>query len=109
MSGFQEILVIVIIVLAILLIPRVAGRITARHADPPAIPPVVRRPLSGRLRLAILISVIWFLGALLYFRPWEGQWVTFGTIGALPLVIAWGGYWVFAGYQPQRRPARKRR
>lgn len=111
MSGFQEILVILIIFLAILFIPR----ITARNADQPPISPVVRRPrrhLSGRLRLAIVATVIWLLGALLYLRPWEGRWVTFGTMGALPLLVAWGGFWVFAGYQPhgrQRRSAQKRR
>jgi hypothetical protein len=111
MSGFQELLLILIILLAIFFIPRVVGR----NADTPLKSPVVRRPphhLSSRLRLAILVSVIWFLGTLLYLRPWEGAWVIFGAIGALPLLVAWGGYWVFAGYQPharQRRSIDKRR
>jgi hypothetical protein len=105
MSGFQEILVILIIFLAILFIPR----ITARNADQPPIATVVRRPprrLSVRLRLSIVASVIWLLGTLLYLRPWEGRWVTFGALGALPLVVAWGGFWVFAGYQFHGRPRR---
>jgi hypothetical protein len=105
MSGFQELLLILIILLAIFFIPRIA----ARNADQPLRSPVVRRPpqhLGGRLRLAILASVIWLLGTLLYLRPWEGPWVTFGAIGALPLLVAWGGYWVFVGYQSQGRRRR---
>jgi hypothetical protein len=111
MSGFQELLLILVILLAIFFIPR----ITARNADQPPKSPVVRRPprhLGGRLRLAILVSVIWFLGTLLYLRPWEGGWVAFGAIGALPLLVGWGAYWVLAGYQPharQRRSIDKRR
>ena len=105
MSGFQELLLILIILLAILFIPR----ITARNADQSSLSPVIRRPprhLSAWLRLAILASVLWLLGALLYFRPWEGQWVTFGAFGVLPLVVAWGGFWVFVGYQPHGRQRR---
>jgi uncharacterized membrane protein YciS (DUF1049 family) len=111
MSGFQELLLILIILLAIFFIPRM----TARNADQASLSPVVRRPpkhLSARLRLAILVSVIWLLGALLYLRPWLGHWATFIAIGALPLVVAWGAYWVFAGSQPhgrQRRSVNKRR
>jgi hypothetical protein len=111
MSGFQEILVILIILLAIFFIPRM----TARKTDQSSASSVIRRPprhLSARMRLAILVSVVWLLGALFYCRPWEGQWVRFGAIGTLPLVVGWGGYWVFIGYQPpsrQRRPLDRRR
>jgi hypothetical protein len=105
MSGFQELLLILIILLAIFFIPR----ITARNTDQPRKPPVVRHPpryLGALLRLAILVSLTWFLGSLLYLRPWEGPWVAFGAIGALPLLVAWGGYWVFVGYQSQGRRRR---
>ena len=103
MSGFQEILLILIIILAIFFIPRVM----ARHTGPP--PPLrpavrrLRRPMSGRLRLAILVSALWPLAALLYLRPWEGGWVRFAAIGGLPLVLCWGLYWVMAGFQSHSR------
>jgi hypothetical protein len=105
MSGFQEILLIVIILLAIFFIPRM----TARNAARPPMRPAVRRPprqLGSRWRLAILASAIWLCGALLYFRPWEGEWVRFGAIGALPVGVAWGLYWVFAGSPPRDRSGR---
>jgi hypothetical protein len=101
MSGFQEILLIVVILLAIFFIPRMTARNAApasrRHA-PPIRANLRRFPplLSVRQRLAVLASVVWLCGTLLYFRPWAGDWVLFGAVGALPLIIAWGIYWVIA-------------
>jgi len=111
MSGFQEILLILAILLAIFFIPRMTARNTGRSPMRPAVRRMPRH-LDGRMRLAILASVVWMCGALLYFRPWEGGWVLFGAIGALPLVVAWGLYWVFAGYQPhghKQGPLNRRR
>ena len=109
MSGFQEILLIVIILLAIFFIPRM----TARNTDRPPLRPAVRRPmrkLSPGWRLAILVSVLWLGGTLLYLRPWAGSegWVLFGAIGVLPPGVAWGLYWVVAGAVSQGRSGRFR-
>ncbi|MDJ0782722.1 MAG: hypothetical protein QNJ22_12165 [Desulfosarcinaceae bacterium] len=105
MSGFQEILLIVLILLAIFFIPRISARNTGSPSPGP-LPRRLPHPLSGRLRLAILTSVVWLCGASLYFRPWQGDWVAFGAIGALPLVVAWGVYWVISGYRTQDRKPR---
>jgi hypothetical protein len=114
MSGFQEILLIVIILLAIFFIPRMTARNaeSAARGNRPSLRPAHRRrfppEFSVGQRLAILASVIWFCGALLYFRPWAGDWVLFGAIGGLPLIIAWGLYWVFAGDHRQGPPFNRR-
>lgn len=102
MSGFQELLLIAIIVLAIFFIPR----LTARNKAQAPLRPAVRRPprqLSGWLRLAILVSIIWLCGCLLYFRPWLGEYYGFAAVGCLPIVVAWGLRWVLAGYRTNRR------
>ena len=102
MSGFQELLLIAIILLAIFFVPR----LTARNKTQPPLRPAVRRlprQLSARMRMAILASVIWLCGCLLYFRPWQGAYSGFAAVGCLPLVVAWGLRWVSAGYRTQRR------
>jgi hypothetical protein len=114
MSGLQEILLILIILLAILFIPRMTARnagLAARHRQPPLRSAARSLPLrlSAGLRLAILTSVVWFCGALLYYRPWEGDWTRFGAVGGLPLVIGWGLYWVFAGHRHRGHSAARRR
>jgi hypothetical protein len=111
MSGFQELLLIAIILLAIFLVPRM----TARNKEQAPLAPTIKRPpwqLSAWLRLAILASVIWLCGCLLYFRPWQGEYLGFAAVGGLPLVVAWGLRWVLAGYRTNRRlrpPINKRR
>ena len=111
MSGFQELLLIAIILLAIFFVPR----LTARNKTQRPLRPAIRRPpwqLSAGLRLAILASVIWLCGCLLYFRPWQGAHSGCAAVGCLPLVGAWGLRWVSAGDRTQRRfssPTDKRR
>ena len=110
MSGFQELLLIAVILLAIFFVPR----LTARNKTQPPLRPAVRRPplqLSAWLRLAILVSVVWLCGCLLYFRPWQGGYYGFAAVGCLPLAVAWGLRWVLAGYRANRqlRPPTNRR
>ena len=93
-SGIQEILLIVLIVLAIFLVPRM----TKPKSSPE--PPRLRRsipPLSGPLRLAIVISILWPVGCALYFKPWREAFIPFAVIGIAPVVVAWSLNWVRAG------------
>lgn len=102
MSGFQELLLIALILLAIFFVPRLTAR---NKVQAPLRPAIRRQPwqLGGKLRLAILASVIWLCASLLYFRPWQGDYYAFAAIGGLPLVVAWGLRWVLAGYRTNRR------
>ena len=98
-SGIQEILLIVLIVLAIFLVPRM----TKPKSSPE--PPRLRRlipPLSGPLRLAIVISILWPVGCALYFKPWREAFIPFAVIGIGPVVVAWSLNWVLAGMR--RKP-----
>ena len=98
-SGIQEILLIVLIVLAIFLIPRMI------KTRPSSEPLRVRRPvapLSRTLRLAIVLSILWPIGCALYFKPWQDSLVPFVTIGIGPVVVAWSLSWVMAGMKKKR-------
>ncbi len=51
-------------------------------------------PLSGKMKLAITISVLWFLFWVII--GWEGESILGGlAFGGIPLVIAWG-FWLIA-------------
>ena len=96
MSGLQEILVIVLVIAFILFLPRVTGRGTAKTASK------TRQTLSGRVRLAILASVIWLLACATYFKPWTGEILAFTLVGLCPVIMGWGALWVIDGFKKKQ-------
>ncbi|RTZ99370.1 MAG: hypothetical protein DSY89_08535 [Deltaproteobacteria bacterium] len=94
MSGIQEILIIVLIILGILFIPRMTGSPAAvqQKATFP------RRRLSGFIRLVIVVSVLWPLGFAVYYRLWQGHSTAFYVYGLGPVIVGWSLYWVMAGF-----------
>ncbi len=96
MSGFQEILVLVAIVVAIVCIPRMTGRRgEVRSARP-------LRPLSGKMRLAVAVSVLWPVLLGFFLKPWQNGVERFLYVGAGPVVLGWLVYWVLAGFRKHR-------
>ena len=88
-SGIQEILVILLIILAILFVPRMLPR--KQPLLPAATGPRrLAAKLTGRIRLAIVVSVIWLLIAVAYFEPWHRPINPFLYFGICPVAIAWG-------------------
>lgn len=55
--------------------------------------------LTGRMRLAIVGSVIWLLIAVAYFEPWHRPLPPFLYFGVGPVAIAWGIIWIFTGFR----------
>lgn len=98
MSGLQEILVVVVIVLAVILIPRMRGQQGELERTPR---PAFR--LTGRMRLAIAASVVYpaLIAALL--KPWRNDPVRFVYFGIGPVALAWLLYWVVAGFKKKAR------
>ncbi len=94
MSGLQEILVIVLIVLALWAVPRLTGRSRGYAAGQP----VRRFSLQGRTRLAILASAVWVAAAGLVLNPLEGPVLPFVLAGPGPVALGWGAAWVMRGY-----------
>ena len=102
LSGIQEILVIVVILLVILFIPRMISP-RPRPGLKPLGPMHKIRNLGARWRLAIVASILWFLGAAVYFRPWQGTLELFVLLGVGPVIVGWCITWVVAGLRPGRK------
>ena len=101
-SGIQEILLILLIIIAILFVPRLMSK-----RQPSATAGTTGRKqstiLSGRIRLAVIFSAVWLLLATAYYEPWLIQSVRpFLYFGVGPVVLLWGGIWIFSGFKNYR-------
>ena len=97
-AGIQEILLLILIVMAIILLPRMTAR--GRRRTPP-IP--ARRPalpyIVGRMRLAIVLSLLWPGAMAIYLSPWDTGWKVYVMLGLGPVLFFWAMVWVIAGYK----------
>lgn len=93
MFGFQEIAILVGIVLAIIFLPRLQGR-TRR----PAVRQEPATAMSGKLRSAIAVSVVYPLAVAPLLKPWQNDPLLFAYIGLGPVAIGWLARWVWLGF-----------
>ncbi len=93
MFGFQEMLFVAAIILAILFIPRMISKRPARRQVERII------HLSGVLRFAIVVSVIYPVLAAAYCQPWQKDPILFFYIGVGPVVLGWLLFWVAVGFR----------
>ncbi len=96
MSGLQEILIIVLIVMAIIFLPRISGRGSGTSSRKALL------TISGWLRLAIVVTVIWLIGWAAYLRPWNGEMLSFTLVGLVPVILGWGALWIIAGFRKKQ-------
>ncbi len=95
----QEIVLLIVIALALFYIPRLRAGKTAARRQIEATP-----PLTGLMRLAILITVLWVAGTAIVVKPWNNTNVLFYlSLGIAPAFIFWGLIWVYSGYKKYRR------
>lgn len=93
MAGFQEILIVVLIVLGIFFIPRMISKRPA---------PFVARPkpkITGKMRIAIAATLVYPLFPAVYFQPWRQNVISLALIGMGPVLLGWLVYWVYAGFR----------
>jgi hypothetical protein len=93
----QELLVVIVIALAIFYLPRIIG---GKPVPEPARRP---SPLTGRMRLAILLTLFWIAGAAAVLKPGQDDALPFLSLGLGPAAAAWGAAWVWFGYKKYRR------
>ncbi|MFK5953506.1 MAG: hypothetical protein QM498_10650 [Desulfobacterium sp.] len=95
MAGIQEILTLILLIACILFLPRLfggnkaSGRKKAKRLSP-----------SGKLRLAIVLSLIFPLVIAVPLRPWHPENQSMFLLGGLlPVVLCWAGVWIFQGFR----------
>ena len=94
MFGFQETLIVATIVLGILFVPKMMNR--------PPVRPVPRRirpefKISVKMRVALVLSLVYPLLAAAYFQPWQTDPILFYYVGIGPVALGWMLFWVLAG------------
>ena len=93
MPGIHEIVLIALVVLTLLVLSRSGNRRIPSAGKPRRIAGK-RVNLSGKLRLALLATVLWPATAAAVFKPWAGGGTLFLLIGILPVIALWGIGWV---------------
>lgn len=93
MSGIQEILVVLVVILILFYLPqRTGGNRTQKTGG-------LSGALSGKVRLALLISFVWLACTAYFLPPWEERIFPFLYLGIGPIVLGWGISWVFFGFR----------
>ena len=95
MSGFMEIILIIAVVLAIFMLPRLLNRQQDNETRQPY--PGLR--LTGWKRVAIVATLLWPALIALYIKPWNSGWHIFLYLGIGPVALAWGIAWVSRGFR----------
>lgn len=98
-TGIQEILVLVVIILGILFLPRILNR--EQEKKPADIRPAFT--LSGKMRVAIAVSILWPAVLAAFMQPWKKDPLPFFYFGLGPVVLIWILYWVFIGFRKNRK------
>ncbi len=91
MSGIQEILVIVAIILIIFFLPGIM-----RQGENNAVKPF--KKISGKMRAAIAVSFFYIAIAAFFFKPWHGKPLLFLYAGLAPVATGWTIRWVSKGF-----------
>ncbi len=91
MSGFHEILLIAVILLAILFVPRMMPR---KIENRPKQPPLM---LSRNKRIAIAASVLFPVAVAGFLQPWRKDLIPFLYMGLGPVFLGWLFYWIKTG------------
>ena len=99
LAGIQEILSIGLIIVCIIFLPRLFGTNASKRSSKRKKSSNSVGSISGKLRLAIVFSLLLPAGAALILKPWAGQWLIFIAVGILPVVMGWAGAWVWRGFK----------
>lgn len=91
MSGVNEILIIAAIVAGIFFLPRMMPAQRQARIPRKAV------HLSGGVRLAIAVSIVYPLATAAFFQPWKKDLMLFLYVGIGPVALYWLLKWVFAG------------
>ncbi len=91
MSGFHEILLVAVILLAILFVPRMMPRKIENRTKQ------LHLVLSRNKRLAIAASFLFPIAVAGFLQPWRKDLILFAYIGLGPVILGWLLFWIITG------------
>ena len=91
MTGISEILVLILLICAVLIVPRMMAPASKKTAAR-----TVKKRLSAKMRAGIVLSALVPVVAALLLRPWSGNITLFVIAGILPVALAWGCFWIIS-------------
>jgi hypothetical protein len=97
-AGIQEILVLVIVILAIFILPRVLSRGGNEQREEPSVSRMMSL-ISGPMRLALVVSLVWPLVVAGYLKPWKSGLFPFLYLAFGPVIFGWSIRWIIIGYR----------
>ncbi|HKK89801.1 MAG TPA: hypothetical protein VJ936_00225 [Desulfobacteraceae bacterium] len=94
MTGIQEILTLIMIIAGIVVLPRIFGK-----RDPAGGKKKKNVPLSGKIRMGIVLSILLPAVAALVIKPWQQDLTLFTLLGVLPVAAGWAAFWIRSGFK----------
>ncbi len=91
MSGLQEILVIVVLVLLVFFIPRMLPRKSGAGNKSSGI------EMSGKMRMGLAASAVYLTIGSGILQPWKKDVALFVYAGIVPVAMGWLLVWVYRG------------
>ena len=94
MPGINELIILIAVIAAIFFLPRLF-----KSKRNPGTNTAATLTLSGHMRLAMAVSILWFGGAAAFLEPWKEEILPFVYFGIAPVISGWGLGWVFEGFR----------
>lgn len=91
LTGISEILVLILLICAVLIVPRMMAPAPKKSSARKA-----KKGLSAKMRAGIVLSVLVPVVSALVLKPWAGNIIPFVIAGILPVAIAWAGFWIIS-------------
>jgi hypothetical protein len=101
-TGTQEIFVLIIIAVLLFILPRMFSRNQSKKGPDISFSDAVSM-FSGRMRLAIIASVVWPALSAAYIKPWTGRLDPFLYIGIGPVLLGWSIRWIVTGFRKHKK------
>jgi Ca2+/H+ antiporter len=92
LTGISEILVLVLLITCILILPRLFKGDHEKKA-----PSISLKKLPLKLRVAIILTLLYPVGMALYLKPWDQNPILYLSWGIMPVVFVWAIIWILAG------------
>ncbi len=93
MTGISEILILVLLIVCILILPRFfKGEPDKKTSSANKL-----KKLSPKMRLSIVLTLIYPIAMALYLKPWNQGLIFYVSFGIIPVFIAWAIFWITAG------------